>query len=106
MKTKGQHPRVAKLEMPAFVLFCPCSSAEKGVKPGPSSKVGPDSRPQERPPAKRNVAGSNPARGTTSISPAGSFSYQQGLTSGLRQRRSEEHTSELQSLRHLVCRLL
>src|ERR1039458_10904978 len=30
------------------------------------------------------------------------FSYQSNMTPG----RSEEHTSELQSLRHLVCRLL
>src|SRR5262245_63401934 len=30
----------------------------------------------------------------------------QGLTLSARSRRSEEHTSELQSLRHLVCRLL
>src|SRR5258705_4540659 len=29
-----------------------------------------------------------------------------GTTTSVRSRRSEEHTSELQSLRHLVCRLL
>src|SRR5262245_65328433 len=30
----------------------------------------------------------------------------QSLVNGVSARRSEEHTSELQSLRHLVCRLL
>src|SRR5258705_7386021 len=34
------------------------------------------------------------------------FSQNMGVTVGGTQHRSEEHTSELQSLRHLVCRLL
>src|SRR5262245_65048569 len=34
------------------------------------------------------------------------FAIQDEITSELRIYRSEEHTSELQSLRHLVCRLL
>src|SRR5205814_4867202 len=32
--------------------------------------------------------------------------YQRKLAASLLEQRSEEHTSELQSLRHLVCRLL
>src|SRR5258705_9061467 len=32
--------------------------------------------------------------------------HRAGVETPLRDRRSEEHTSELQSLRHLVCRLL
>src|SRR5262245_63616400 len=39
----------------------------------------------------------------TAASAAGEISTRAPLTSGVR---SEEHTSELQSLRHLVCRLL
>src|ERR1035438_2313507 len=34
------------------------------------------------------------------------FDTARGYQSGNNERRSEEHTSELQSLRHLVCRLL
>src|SRR5258705_6188212 len=37
--------------------------------------------------------------------PQGKFLGHEGPLAG-RKRRSEEHTSELQSLRHLVCRLL
>src|ERR1039458_10766275 len=44
-------------------------------------------------------------RGDFSIRPLGNRAAIPGLDSGL-VLRSEEHTSELQSLRHLVCRLL
>src|SRR5437899_6284240 len=37
---------------------------------------------------------------------AGKINLFDGMSGDLRLRRSEEHTSELQSLRHLVCRLL
>src|SRR5262245_64105898 len=39
-------------------------------------------------------------------SPEANAKYVAGLRKGLAEARSEEHTSELQSLRHLVCRLL
>src|SRR5262245_46123153 len=42
---------------------------------------------------------------STSLIPTG-FSRGQAIRVGLTSIRSEEHTSELQSLRHLVCRLL
>src|ERR1039458_2643485 len=46
-------------------------------------------------------------RGAGHIHDAGIFApYQQAARLGTRLQRSEEHTSELQSLRHLVCRLL
>src|SRR5262245_66563257 len=45
------------------------------------------------------------SRSSTSRVPATTSSARAGSYSGAR-RRSEEHTSELQSLRHLVCRLL
>src|SRR5262245_64962917 len=37
---------------------------------------------------------------------AGAAAYAKGVAPGRLDPRSEEHTSELQSLRHLVCRLL
>src|SRR5205814_8047812 len=37
---------------------------------------------------------------------AGGPAWHGGSSAGVRRHRSEEHTSELQSLRHLVCRLL
>src|SRR5260221_4149691 len=66
--------------------FCPCSSAEKGVKSDLPAKVDPGSRPEEQPPTKRMDGGSNPSRGTTLNSPVCSVNYRRGLTSGLRQR--------------------
>src|SRR5436853_3581392 len=50
------------------------------------------------------TSGWRPSRGTArgSNRPAGTSTSGPGPN----QRRSEEHTSELQSLRHLVCRLL
>src|SRR3712207_7747529 len=50
-------------------------------------------------------------RDTASISPTGDFTetiYPRGsaLIENLKQKRSEEHTSELQSRQYLVCRLL
>src|SRR5258705_7232156 len=43
-----------------------------------------------------------PRRATTAVSPKSGGSQREGPALS----RSEEHTSELQSLRHLVCRLL
>src|SRR5262245_64344292 len=48
-------------------------------------------------------AQSDAARGPLADSVEGE---DRGLVEGRREERSEEHTSELQSLRHLVCRLL
>src|SRR5437899_7618667 len=61
--------------------------------------------------APRIPGGARPAPIATSVSPissAGRSTYPRSPSSrGSRFReRSEEHTSELQSLRHLVCRLL
>src|ERR1039458_1904155 len=43
---------------------------------------------------------------STSWTPEHSSALQEYLAKGMSYSRSEEHTSELQSLRHLVCRLL
>jgi hypothetical protein len=66
--------------------LCPCSSVEKGVSSVRLAKVSTEPRPEERPPTKRDVAGSSPARGSTLNSPVCSANYRRGLTSGLRQR--------------------
>ena len=66
--------------------FCPCSSAEKGVRSDLPSKVDSGPRPEEQPPTKRMDGGSNPSRGTTLNSPVRSVNYRRGLTPGLRQR--------------------
>ena len=67
----------------AFVLFRPYSSAEKDVKSAKLSHGVTDSRPEEHPPTKRLVAGSNPATGTTLTSPVRSANCEQGLNLGL-----------------------
>src|ERR1035437_1471719 len=98
LKQNGQRDSETKVYSLAVAVSGPRSSAEKGVKPGLPSKVDPGSRPQEQPPTKRMVGGSNPSGGTISAattrmsfrtpfnSPTGSVNYPWGLTSGLRQR--------------------
>src|SRR5690625_1062682 len=61
------------------------------------SVEGPSNRPDRSPPTRRRSA-------CPTIRPS-SASLPSGSSVGLR-RRSEEHTSELQSRGHLVCRLL
>src|SRR5258705_1315838 len=51
-------------------------------------------------------AGPRQARTGSDMLPHGPCCYMQTPPVGASQPRSEEHTSELQSLRHLVCRLL
>src|SRR5205814_9523059 len=71
---------------PYTTLFRSAWSA--GVPPAPAGRLG---RQQDNDRARRPIiAGETPALQRTALGPA----------------RSEEHTSELQSLRHLVCRLL
>src|SRR5262245_64648995 len=47
-----------------------------------------------------------PSAASASSATMGAASRQRSVTSPMSPNRSEEHTSELQSLRHLVCRLL
>src|SRR5437899_5467391 len=55
----------------------------------------------------RSPTSSFPAvRSSGSTSPFASLSQSCSRAGPAREQRSEEHTSELQSLRHLVCRLL
>src|SRR5205814_9940412 len=55
---------------------------------------------------RRSTPSSNSRRSPSSISPAVFENTRRDRTMPSAARRSEEHTSELQSLRHLVCRLL
>src|SRR5947199_3754298 len=71
------------------------------LRPGASSQAFSKCRP-----AALRVASSDMS--STSVIPHPSFTGEAGVGDHTRARhvRSEEHTSELQSLRHLVCRLL
>src|SRR5262245_64984550 len=60
----------------------------------------PPDRKNSRPPARRKPLSRSPSRGSKGAAKAHSTAPPSPRT------RSEEHTSELQSLRHLVCRLL
>src|SRR3712207_8065439 len=75
---------------PYTTLFRSPGSARQGVKSQPSRLTKSSIRSKTSIPAVDQIVGS-----TTSQSP-----------SRLRTRRSEEHTSELQSRQYLVCRLL
>src|SRR5262245_63785492 len=62
-----------------------------------------DALPISRRRRRRNPSGRTPSR---SPCPRGPGSSPSPPRASARAKRSEEHTSELQSLRHLVCRLL
>src|SRR2546430_3482552 len=85
---------------PRSTLF-PYTTLFRSLWPG----AGPDSRP---PGAQRRVEGAEPqhCRGPAVRAPKTSGRHTGRLLGGTRRRRSEEHTSELQSQSKIVFRLL
>src|ERR1035441_10996817 len=84
-----------------MLLLCQCGSTEK---PAPK----PASQPAAAPAPPTAAADTRPAIVCFGDSITAGFGLDAGQSFPdlLQQDRSEEHTSELQSLRHLVCRLL
>jgi hypothetical protein len=68
-KANGQQNRVAKPELLAVCVSCPCSSVEKSVSSVTLRKIEAEPKREEQPPTKRTVTGSNPVRGIRLISP-------------------------------------
>src|SRR5262245_62278845 len=94
-------------EVSARADFCAGCGAQLAAVTGDLSSL-PDAAPTAAPPARDTVTAAATSPLTTSSAATGSETPTSATpTPGSgRDTRSEEHTSELQSLRHLVCRLL
>src|SRR5262245_64319252 len=90
--------RASAATRPARPTTTPAWGPPSSLSPEKVTKAAPASIAWRTPGSSRNHAGRRGSHGVVSSrSPE---------PASLRDERSEEHTSELQSLRHLVCRLL